>query len=415
MAKNLKKFVNPKFTRTADLGLLSRLFERHRDALDGLDLGIFRDAASQEAARSAVQDFFAGPEDQYPEGLVADLHRIAELGNAAGLDLILQQAARLGTRLNSEASGAEPEAHQDPKHVALRVFLDHPDVFNAASDMMALMARTSLAEFVGRDEGVEAVTHDSAKGEFETAAAAMFEQDLRSNHCRAGWYDDADELVLVIEHGSPITTTDVLHKDKKRVISFRAAEHAVLSYNSATGLLKIGGVAKARRADLAELFADKILSKPGFFAGDDAQNLYTLDPVQRTGFGFAFNHDFDPGIHRVQITEVQVDRVGADPKTGETRTFYSYVARDGRDNALMRLGEMMRGTRLGSDWRINHIAFRVHFATGGKSAKKVIVKLKPPAHAMFKRQQFEGRIMTLLRRNGLLNDRDAFQAAVAAE
>lgn len=415
MAKNLKKFVNPKFTRTVDLGLLSRLFERHRDALRGFDLAVFRQEAADGDARRAVQDFFAGPEENYPEGLVADLHRIAELGNAAGLEIILQQAARLGVRLSANAEENAHETQQEPKQVALRVFLDHPDVFDAASDMMALMARTSLAEFIGRDEGVEAVMDERSKAEFEAATASMFEQDMRSKYCRVGWYDDSDELVLVIAHGSPITTTPIVQRDEERVISFRAAEHAVLSYNSTTGLLKIGGVAKARRADLAELFADKILGKPEFFAGDDAQNLYTLDPVQRAGFGFAFNHDFDPGIQRVQITEVQVDRVGADPKTGETRTFYSYVARDGRDNALARLGEMMRGARLGSDWRLNHIVIRVHFATGGKSAKKVTVKLKPPAHAMFKRQQFEGRIMTLLRRNGLLNDRDAAQAAVAAE
>ena len=415
MAKNLKKFVNPKFTRTVDLGLLSRLFERHRDTLRGFDLGVFNQEAADGDARRAVQDFFAGPEENYPEGLVADLHRIAELGNAAGLEIILQQAARLGVRLSAKAEENEYETQQEPKQIALRVFLDHPDVFDAASDMMALMARTSLAEFIGRDEGVDAVMDERTKAEFEAATASMFEQDMRSKYCRVGWYDDSDELVLVIAHGSPITTTPIVQRDEERVISFRAAEHAVLSYNSTAGLLKIGGVAKARRADLAELFADKILGKPKFFAGDDAQNLYTLDPVQRAGFGFAFNHDFDPGIQRVQITEVQVDRVGADPKTGETRTFYSYVARDGRDNALVRLGEMMRGARLGSDWRLNHIVIRVHFATGGKSAKKVTVKLKPPAHAMFKRQQFEGRIMTLLRRNGLLNDRDAAQAAVAAE
>ena len=415
MAKNLKKFVNPKFTRTVDLGLLCRLLERHGDDLHGLDLHVLRREPESEVARRGIQDFFAGPEEDYPEGLVADLHRIAELGNANGLEIILHQAARLGVKLLADVEHEEQETHQDPKQVALRVFLDHPEVFDAASDMMALMARTSLAEFAGRDEGVEAAMDERAKSAFEAAAAAMFKEDLRSDYCRIGWYDDADELVLVIEHGSPITTTDVLQKDQKRVISFRSAEHAVLSYNSTTGLLKIGGVAKARRADLAEFFADKILGKPEFFAGDDAQNLYTLDPVQRAGFGFTFNHDFDPGIQRVQITEVQVDRVGADPKTGDTRTFYSYVARDGRDNALLRLGEMMRSVGLGSDWRLNHIVIRVHFAAGGKSAKKVTVKLKPPAHAMFKRQQFEGRIMTLLRRNGLLNDRDAAKAAVAAE
>ncbi len=383
--------------------------------MKGLDLGEFQESATHDAARSAVQNFFAGPEENYPEGLVADLHRIAELGNATGLEIILQQAERLETPLTPTTTGDKSETHQDPKHIALRVFLDHPNIFNAASDMLALLARTSVAEFAGRDEGVEVSMNDLAKTAFEDAAATLFERDFRSNHCRVGWYDDADEFVLVIEHGAPITTTDILERDQKRVISFRAAAHAVLSYSAMAGRLKIGGMAKARHADLAELFADKVLGKPGFFAGDDAQNLYTLDPVQRAGFGFTFDHDFDPGIQRVQITEVQIDRVGADPKTGRTRTFYSYVARDGRDTALARLGEMMRGARLGSGWRLNHIVIRVHFATDGKSAKKVTVKLKPPAHAMFKRHQFEGRIMTLLRRNGLLNDRYTTQAAVAAE
>ena len=90
-------------------------------------------------------------------------------------------------------------------------------------------------------------------------------------------------------------------------------------------------------------------------------------------------------------------------------------ARDGRDNALARLGELMHGARFGADWRLNHIVVRVHFATGSARPKKVTVKLKPPAHAMFKRQQFEGRIMMLLKRNGLLCERDAGQAVIAAE
>ena len=56
MAKNLKKFVNPKFTRTVDLGLLSRLFERHRDALKGLTLGSSRTGQrrTMPAARSRI-------------------------------------------------------------------------------------------------------------------------------------------------------------------------------------------------------------------------------------------------------------------------------------------------------------------------------------------------------------------------
>jgi hypothetical protein len=415
MAKDLKKFVNHRFMRTVDLGLLRRLFERHAHALRGLDLVLFGAEDRADAARQAVQEFFAGPEDNYPEGLVGDLHRIAELGNAAGLDIILQQAARLGVQLRGESHGDEQVAQEDPKHIALRVFLDHREVFDAASDMMALMTRTSFAEFAGEEEGVEASLEKSRVAGFEKVVAAMFEREMRSDYCRVGRYDDADELNLVIEHGSPVATQEVLQGDKKQVICIRAVEHAILSYTATTGRLKISGVAKARGAELAELFADKILRKPGFFAGEDAQNLYTLKPIQRAGFGFTFNHAFDPGIQKVQITEVQVDRLETDQRTGETRTFYSYVARDGRDNALARLGELMQGARFGADWRLNHIVIRVHFATGSVRTKKVTVKLKPPAHAMFKRQQFEARIMMLLKRNGLLCERDAGPAAIAAE
>ena len=67
MAKNLKKFVNPRFTQAVDLALLRRLFEPVAGDLQGLDLGIFD--GEPEVARQAVADFFAGPEENYPEGL----------------------------------------------------------------------------------------------------------------------------------------------------------------------------------------------------------------------------------------------------------------------------------------------------------------------------------------------------------
>ena len=92
MAKDLKKFVNPKFIRTVDLVVLRRLLNRHAQNLRGLDLSDFGNDPDQ--TRQRVLNFFAGPEENYPEGLVADLHRIAELGSANGLELLLEQARR---------------------------------------------------------------------------------------------------------------------------------------------------------------------------------------------------------------------------------------------------------------------------------------------------------------------------------
>lgn len=123
----------------------------------------------------------------------------------------------------------------------------------------------------------------------------------------------------------------------------------------------------------------------------------------------------DPGIRRVQIVEVQVNRLSTDPRSGQLRTLWSHTTRDGRDNALARLQDDSRGIVFGHDWRLNHLVIRVHFDVGEPRPVKVTVKIKPPGTAAFKRHRFEDRIMTLLRRNGLAHDRESDRTVAAAE
>ena len=57
-------------------------------------------------------------------------------------------------------------------------------------------------------------------------------------------------------------------------------------------------------------------------------------------------------------------------------------------------GDDAPGISLGHEWRLNHLALRVHFDVGEARPVTVMVKIKPPGTAMFKRHRFEGRIMT---------------------
>lgn len=416
MSKNLRKFVNPRFINTIDLDLIRRLLERHDEDLHGFDLAVFDQ--DEAGAREAIAEFFAGPEVGYPDGLIADLHRIAEIGDANGLQIILENAARHQVSLLPvDGAGQVIEAPQEPKHVALRVFLDYPAIFNSAVDMLAYRSLSSFSEFAGLAEGIEAEVNDKTLQAFQDKAAAIFEANMRGRFCEAQSYDDDGDLNIVVTHGAPFKTTETLGDGQQRaVISFRELEHAVVIYTPSSGILKIGRIAKAQREQIAEIFATEFLGKPGFFSAPDAQNLYTLAPVERGGFNFAIDHDYDPGIVRVQITEVQVNRIATDQASGKTMILYSMVARDGRDNALARLGETSTGIVLGApEWQVNHIVIKVHFNTGAKRPAKVTVKLKAPAAPMFKRQRFEGRIMTLLRRNGFVRDRNPDALAAAAE
>lgn len=412
MANDLKKFVTPRFTRTVDPALIARLLERHQDRMPGFDVAALQGDAA--AARNSLETLFAGLEEHCSEGLVADLHRIAELGTAHGLRLLLAQASRPGLAIAPEHAAGGTDRRQDSRHVALRIFLDHPNVFDAASDMLSLTARSSLAEFAGAEAGIEADLSDGARAAFETAAAKMFEVDHCGCYCRVGWYEDAGAINLVLTHGSIVRTTPILHGREERVISYRAAENAVLSYSAATGRIKIGGGTRLRRSAMAELFADKMLGRSGFFAGPDAQNLYTLAPIERAGCGFVLNHAFDPAIRKAQIVEAQADQLSMDRFTGNMRLASSVSARAGRGGALDRLAETMGSQGFGSNWRLKHIVIRLNIDAGSGCPVQVSIMIKPPSRAIFKRHRFEERIITLLHRNGLVHDRYADSAAIAA-
>lgn len=409
MPKTQKPFLTPRFLRCVDLDLIARLLDRHAAASPAVDPSLL--AGPEDAARAALDAWLMSPGAAQPAGLVADLHRIAALGDAAGRQLIREQAARACVAI---ADDAEPR-RQDPKHLALRTFLDHPAVFNAAADMLALAQFASLGEFVGAEAGVVATLTEDARSAFARRTARACEADQRGSYCRLGWYGDGEMLRIVVTHGSLVRTTPIVDGEIERVISYRKAEHVVIAYTAATGRLEIGGAPKACRRALAELVAATLLERPGFFATGDAQNLYTLAPIERAGGGFAFRHGFDPGIRRVHIVEARADRVIGVAVPGRSLRADAVVAHAASGSALARLEELMGERGLGASWRLRYVVIQVEFDVPGARPARVTVKLRPPATAAFRRDRFEDRIMTLLHRNGLIHDRYADRAAVAAE
>lgn len=416
MASDLKKFVNSKFLRTVPLPLLRQLFARQPERLRGFDLAVFDRPAAE--AREALAALFAGPEDDMPQGVVADLHRIAELGTEHGMNQILARAEARGLRIDPMLDADGQPIPLDPKQFAILAFLQQPQVFDAVSDMMAREARSSLAEYVGEDEGVALDLTDETRRAFEEAAQAMFARDHRSAYCRVGWYDDGPLTVLVVTHGAPVSVVPVINGDQEDVISYRSVDQAILSYHPGTGRLGVAGLTKARRGELAEMFAQHLLDRPGFFAGEDCQDLYSLAAVERAGLGFKIDHAFDPDIVRVEIVEVQLDRLGAPERAGDPPPVEaSFAVRCFRGMALGRVGEFSgdRAVFAPGRHRLGHLTLRVHFNTGGRRPAKVTVKIKPPSHAIFKRHRFEARVMELLRRNGFCRDRQPAEVAAAAE
>ena len=97
------------------------------------------------------------------------------------MHLLREAASGLGRELVPVPEREGGADHLHPKHVALRTFLDLPDVFDRASDGLVMESGACLSEFAGHEEGVEPELSAGTKAEFERQACAMFQADLQGN------------------------------------------------------------------------------------------------------------------------------------------------------------------------------------------------------------------------------------------
>jgi hypothetical protein len=412
VASDIRKFINPKFLRTIDLGLMEELFARHFDKAE-MPVTFHGNPAD---VRAALTKYFEAPVTEWSEGVIADLHRVAELGTGEGMQIILNEARRQGVVLYPEPEAADEDSapvKHEAKHVALHAYLNHHRVFEAAADFQALRAPTAMAEFRGPERDRDADLTDESKAAFQIAIVKLLAQDLHGEYCRLGPYEEEGEINLVVSHGAPVTTTPVVAGDREEIITLRAVKYAALRYSPAEGLLRIGGVAKARQADVAEIFAAHILARPGFFAGKDARDLYTLDSITETGPDFEFEHRYDDRIEDVRILKAAADLFEWDEEEQKWRYVRTLESRNPSGAALRNF----RGSevRFGRGWRLGEITFRVFFKTDAKRPAQVTVRLKPPGTLAFRRTRFEKAIHALVARNGLERDRDAGLVVDAAE
>lgn len=407
--KDFTKFANQRFLKTANWEVLGRLLGKHAAGLKDLDLELL--ASDPAEGRRRISEFLLGPRDNYPDMLVHDLHRIVRLDSVPGMQLILDEAARQRVVLIDP----EAPATATSRDIALLAFVDHPQVFAEAEHTSVFIAPPSVSEFNAREEGILPEVTPETLEDLRLRAAELFAADLRGKYCRVRDYEDDGELCIAVRHGAPPVSTEVVKGDDDGVIGFQEVDTAVISYSAVTGRLTVWGCAKKRRKDLAQAFASTILGHPDLFLAADAQRLYTLAPLERSGGTYAFRKGDDEEIDHILIVEAQANRVATNIKTGREKTLFSLTLRDPAGNALRLLHQSRTDIVYGDDaWRLAHVTIRIVLKGPGRRPPTISVKIKPDDSVSFPRSRHKKRVMALLALNNLVHARQPADAALAA-
>lgn len=280
MASDLRKFVNLRFLRTIDLALMKRLLARHAGKYKGFSVDLLDQ--DKDTAWDALRKLLIGGPEDYLECLRADLRRIAELCNTQALEIILAQAGRYKINLfpDTQICDGAPETGYDPTCIAVRVFLDHPDLFEAAADHLAMLRAHYLEEFVGKERGVTVDLTEEKVETFLTAILDLFPNAFLGNHCRVGAYHYDDEINFVVSHGFTVPTMPVIEGQQEPVVSLRQTSLVGLRFFQHTGMLELGPIDYPYQSELVDLFASIILERPGFFDGVEAQVDRAYAPLE---------------------------------------------------------------------------------------------------------------------------------------
>lgn len=272
----------PRAIRLFPSHALQRLVLRHAAACEtrGLDL-----AGVEGEDDGTVTEWLVQCAGVLPAALSDDLERIDELTTDGGAALLMEAGARSGVDVC--ALGL------DPLEVAVRAFLDHREVFEAAYARQLVAALKGTTEFLGRarrDPGRPEMTHIHV---LEAQLGQHFEARARSAHCRVSMGRDGARLVFTVAHGALVRADEALDgaatvvRDSaapvyltERPLRYRPQRRDVVIYDTEAGQLRI------RAGDAASLHAYRrnfgtLLHRDADWFGTEP--IVSLEPLVRLG------------------------------------------------------------------------------------------------------------------------------------
>lgn len=215
-------------------------------------------------------------DDPLQTAILEDFHRINDI---CYRDLAIRAAQRFGVVLRPD---------EKLQATVLRLFLDFPSAFEFA---WALYSYTASYASISQHWLQRHDTHadSEAIADFKEDLQSFFAGQARGNECRVYVYDEPDEMVIPVLHGSHLRTVACLQGHEISFNQFRLACEDVLIYDKRRAVLSVKVSTPKDREYYVRCFARLILGDEALADHPERDRIYTLEPLERGDFDWASN------------------------------------------------------------------------------------------------------------------------------
>jgi len=312
----------------------------------------------------------------------------------------------------SEIEDQTDVRHLDPKHVAMRVYLEQPELFQEAATASACRLPRTSFEYKGHSTNVPAKLGEGARKLFIEKASEFFKKRLKGGYCDVAALEEDGVFFLVVKHGKTATTTLIEQQGKESVLSLRELALASMSYTPSTGVLSVMTQITKERAFLRDLFAEALLGDAAFFKNAESRPIYTLQPIADRGASFRLAIDGIEGLRSAHVQEIQIQGKKA---KGEIRPIEGKILFGNSTNAIGDLLRLAPNVDL-RRFDMAHVKLLLRFEESGKKIDIPVV-ITPPCKlsmATTGRMRFEQEILRFLDINGFYADNELADALAHA-
>jgi len=359
---NLKKFID-----SIPASLLEEYFT-HK-------LGDDQPLSLQAFDYETVAEFIDTNQDEALIGsILEDFTHINDLGEKV-MNILNQAVDRYGIMTSGEEQRQE---------LAMDLFLHHKEAYEYAYDRFCLFNATSkMSQHNIATEGFELTP---AKVEsFKSRVSDFYSKLAKGQECLVRHYDEKDQTVVVIIHGSYKRSVVVWDGQEIKTIFFRPANEDILLYDRSTATLSVKARVAKDRDHYIKAFTSAILEDESQASRQDRDATYTLKPLQDGTFSFEGNEE----IISITLREVKLKYGGI---TSPEITVKS-------DDVL----ETLKGKDIGISLNAGEIItakFRFRLDVDGKQ-RNVTFEITPPNVTDLTRKKYADIISAYLKENGI--------------